>query len=292
MNILITGSGGQLGQDIITSAKKLPKEYKIFHTDIASLDITCKEDISMFCNENKIDLIINCAAYTNVDKAEVEESDIANNINNLAVKYLGEVSNENNIFLIHISTDYVFGALNNTPLKENDSINPLGVYGITKRKGEEELINSGCKYIIIRTSWLYSWHSKNFVRTMFNLTLTKDKIEVVFDQVGSPTYAEDLASFIIFIISNNLLEKNVGIYHFSNEGVCSWFDFAWEINRLAKHNCMVQPCHSDQYPSPVKRPSYSVLDKSKLKDTFGFNVPYWKVSLESCIKHIIKNEKV
>lgn len=289
MNILITGSRGQLGQEIKAASVCLDNAYTLFFTDIGDLDICDKNAIQYFCVEKDINLIINCAAYTNVDKAEYD-SVLADKINHIAVRNLAEVARSADIFIFHISTDYVFGGDKNTPFSESDKVNPLGVYGLTKRKGEEALMSSGCKYIIIRTAWLYSWHSKNFLNTMLSLTATKDKISVVDDQVGTPTNAQDLAEFIVHIIDKKLFVENEGIYHFTNEGVCSWFDFAWEINHIASFNCNVVPCNSDEYPTVVKRPSYSVLDKAKVKSVFGYTIPYWKESLVSCIDKISNNE--
>lgn len=287
MRVLVTGSKGQLGYEIREAS--IESNDTFLFTDVVELDICDLEKLELYCRTNKIDLIVNCAAYTNVDHAEKDE-ETANKINNLAVANLAEVAKNLNIVLIHISTDYVFGGGKNTPLKEDDQINPLGVYGKTKRLGEEAILLSGCEYLIFRTAWLYSWRAKNFVRTMLELTLNKKEIKVVFDQVGTPTNAKDLAKVIVKIITNRSFKGNKGIYHFSNEGVCSWFDFAWTINRLADHNCIVQPCYSSEFPSPVERPSYSVLDKTKIKRTFNIEIPYWEESLKECINRIKNNE--
>lgn len=291
MNILVTGGSGQLGKEVKIASVGLPESYTFFFTDVDDLDVCNKEAIKNFCLKNSINLIINCAAYTNVDQAE-SNADIADKINHVAVRNLAEVAHAANIFIFHISTDYVFGGNKNTPFSENDSVKPLGVYGLTKRKGEEALISSGCKYIIIRTAWLYSWHSKNFLLTMLKLTSSKAQLKVVYDQVGTPTNAQDLAEFITHVINEKLFVNHEGIYHFTNEGVCSWFDFAWEINRLSSFNCNVKSCSSNEFPTVVKRPSYSVLDKSKVKAIFKYSIPYWKESLALCINKINKNENI
>lgn len=283
MNILITGSNGQLGNEMRRVSANSNDRY-IF-TDIDDLDITNLESIQLILKEKKIDVIVNCAAYTNVDKAE-DDKDTAEKINHRAVYYLAIAAKEANATLIHISTDYVFDGNNNTPYTETEMTSPLGVYGITKLAGENAIKEVGCKYIIIRTAWLYSQFGKNFVKTILNLTANKDSLKVVFDQVGTPTYANDLAKGIYHIISHRLLNHQ-GIYHFSNEGVCSWYDFATEIRNLSKNDCNIYPCHSIDFPSKVKRPHYSVLDKTLFRETFGFKIPYWKDSLINCIHEII-----
>jgi dTDP-4-dehydrorhamnose reductase len=233
---------------------------------------------------NNYDVIVNCAAYTNVERAE-EQPEIAERINAEAVGYIAKAAHDNGVTLIHISTDYVFGGnTNNTPCDETQPTNPTGVYGLTKLHGEQAIANSGCHYIIIRTAWLYSEFGKNFVKTMLNLTATKEQLKVVFDQTGTPTYAQDLADAIVDIIENHKFECNDGVYHFSNEGVCSWFDFTKMIAEYAGNTaCDIQPCHSDEFPSKVVRPAYSVLDKTKIKSTFGVKVPYWTTSLRRCL---------
>ena len=291
MNILITGSRGQLGQEMKIASVHLDKTYTLFFTDVEDLDICDKKAVENFCLKNSINVIVNCAAYTNVDQAE-SDSVLADRINHVAVRNLAEIAQSSNIFVFHISTDYVFGGDKNTPFREDDAVEPLGIYGQTKRKGEEALIHSGCKYIIIRTAWLYSWHSKNFLLTMLKLTSINEQLNVVCDQVGTPTNAQDLAEFIIYLINKKLFVKNEGVYHFTNEGVCSWFDFAWEINKLANNKCTVKPCNSREFPTVVKRPSYSVLDKSKVKSVFEYSIPYWKESLALCINNIRKNENI
>ena len=286
MNILVTGANGQLGHEMQICAKN--SNHKFVFTDVAEgyekLDITNLDAIRTKVKENDIQVIVNCAAYTNVDKAETD-FDFANLLNNTAAGNLAQAMKEVDGTLIHVSTDYVFQGDKNIPCKEDWETNPLGVYGKTKLAGEKSIEATGCKYIIIRTAWLYSQWGKNFVKTMQSLTASHDTLKVVFDQVGTPTYAGDLAAVISHIIETNQLEKT-GIYHFSNEGVCSWFDFAKIICELSGNTCDIQPCYSEEFPSPVKRPHFSVLDKSKLKQTFGFKVPYWTESLKKCIAEL------
>lgn len=282
MNILVTGANGQLGNEMQRVAKTSSNHY-IF-TDVAQLDITDREAVLRAVKDNSIQVIVNCAAYTNVDKAE-DDSATADLINNKAVENLAIAARENDATLIHISTDYVFKGDRCTPCREDWETDPLGVYGITKLAGEKSIERTGCRHIIIRTAWLYSPFGKNFVKTMQKLTAEKDSLKVVFDQVGTPTYAGDLADAIARIIETGQLGKQ-GIYHFSNEGVCSWYDFAREICELSGNTCNIQPCHSDEFPSKVKRPHFSVLDKTKIKDTFGIEVPYWKDSLKKCIREL------
>ena len=236
---------------------------------------------------NNIEIIVNCAAYTNVDRAE-SDFDTANLINNTAAGNLATAKKEVEGTLIHVSTDYVFQGDRNIPCREDWPTNPLGVYGKTKLAGEKAIEATGCQHIILRTAWLYSQWGKNFVKTMQSLTASKDSLKVVFDQVGTPTFAGDLADAIAHIINTRQLDKT-GIYHFSNEGVCSWFDFAKIICELSGNTCDIQPCYSEEFPSPVKRPHFSVLDKSKLKSTFGIRVPYWTDSLKKCTKQLADN---
>ena len=289
MNILVTGANGQLGNCMRNAAKRSNDTY-IF-TDVAELDITDAVAVAKTVKDNNIDVIVNCAAYTNVDKAETDVA-FAEKLNAIAVDNLARAIKETDGTLIHISTDYVFGgSQGNTPRTETEPVNPTGVYGLTKLHGEQALEMSGCKALIFRTAWLYSEYGKNFVKTMLNLTSTKPELMVVFDQVGTPTYAQDLADAIFDIIENRKFEGNEGIYHYSNEGVCSWFDFTKAIAEIAGNNaCDIQPCHSDEFPSPVVRPSYSVLDKTKFKNTFGLRVPYWTDSLKACINNLKINE--
>lgn len=282
MNILVTGANGQLGNEMQRVAKTSSNHY-IF-TDVAQLDITDREAVLRAVKDNSIQVIVNCAAYTNVDKAE-DDRETADLINNKAVENLAIAARENDATLIHISTDYVFKGDRCTPCREDWETDPLGVYGITKLAGEKSIERTGCRHIIIRTAWLYSPFGKNFVKTMQKLTAEKDSLKVVFDQVGTPTHAGDLADAIARIIETGQLGKQ-GIYHFSNEGVCSWYDFAREICELSGNTCNIQPCHSDEFPSKVKRPHFSVLDKTKIKDTFGIEVPYWKDSLKKCIREL------
>lgn len=288
MRILVTGGNGQLGTCLKIAAESSPNEY-IF-TDAEDIDITDPEAVALGVGANNIDVIVNCAAYTNVERAE-EQPEIAEKINAEAVSNLAKAAKDNNCTLIHISTDYVFGGnQGNTPRSESEPVNPTGVYGVTKLHGEQRIAKSGCNAIIIRTAWLYSEFGKNFVKTMLNLTETKPELKVVIDQAGTPTYARDLASAIVNIIDNRKFEGNEGIYHYSNEGVCSWYDFTKEIAELSGHTqCKIEPCKSSEFPSPVVRPAYSVLDKTKFKNTFHIQIPYWKDSLKTCIKNLLVN---
>lgn len=285
MNILVTGSNGQLGNCLRNAAKNSNDNY-IF-TDVAELDITNADAVTRMVDDNNINVIVNCAAYTNVDKAE-DDAEFAEILNAGAVRNLANAAKKADATLIHVSTDYVFGGdVVNTPLSENNQVNPIGVYGVTKLHGEQAVADAGCKALIFRTAWLYSEYGKNFVKTMLNLTSTKPELKVVFDQVGSPTYAQDLADTIFHIIENRKMDGNEGTYHYSNEGVCSWFDFTKMIAEIAGNNsCDIQPCHSDEFPSKVTRPSYSVLDKTKVKKQFGIKVPYWTDSLNKCIANL------
>lgn len=285
MNILVTGANGQLGNEMRIVAKNSADNY-IF-TDVAELDITNAEAVEKMVMDNDVKVIVNCAAYTNVDKAE-DDSEFAEILNAKAAENLAVAMKKNDGLLVHVSTDYVFGGTkNNTPCKEDEPANPTGVYGVTKLHGEQAIIASGCRHIIIRTAWLYSEFGKNFLKTMLNLTATKPQLKVVFDQVGTPTYAYDLALAIFDIVENRKYKGNDGVYHYSNEGVCSWFDFTKMIAEYAGHmQCDIQPCHSDEFPSKVVRPSYSVLDKTKIKATFGTVVPYWTDSLKVCMNNL------
>lgn len=287
MNILVTGANGQLGNEMRIVSRNSQDHY-IF-TDVAELDITNAMAVEKIVNDHDIKAIINCAAYTNVDKAE-DDYDFAELLNATAVKHLAQAIKKNDGILIHVSTDYVFGGTkNNTPCSEDEPANPTGVYGITKLHGEQSIIEVGCKHLIIRTAWLYSEFGKNFVKTMLNLTATKPTLNVVFDQVSSPTYAYDLAQAIFDIVENRKYEGQDGIYHYSNEGVCSWYDFTKMIAEYAGHtDCDIQPCHSDEFPSKVVRPSYSVLDKTKIKKTFDIHIPYWTDSLKRCLAELAK----
>ena len=299
MTILVTGANGQLGNEMQIVAKQSSDKY-IF-TDVCEgyekLDITDLEAIRKVVKENEVKCIVNCAAWTNVDAAETA-GEIVETLNATAPENLAKAMKEVNGLLVHVSTDYVFGGdPYNTPCKEDQKGTPTGVYGLTKLHGEQKIRATGCNYVILRTAWLYSEFGKNFVKTMLNLTATKPQLKVVFDQVGTPTYALDLANAIMIVIEDYKQERNLkpepwnytknGIYHFSNEGVCSWYDFTKMIAEYAGNkNCDILPCHSDEFPSPVKRPSYSVLDKTKIKETFGVNVPYWTDSLKACINNM------
>ena len=286
MNILVTGANGQLGNEI-QKVSKHSQDHYIF-TDVCEgyekLDITNLDAIRQMVVQFDVKCIINCAAWTNVDAAETA-GDIVEQLNAKAPENLAMAMKEVEGLLVHISTDYVFGGdPYNTPCREDQKGSPTGVYGQTKLYGEQRILATGVKHIIIRTAWLYSEFGKNFVKTMLSLTATKPQLKVVFDQCGTPTYAGDLADVIYDIIENRKFDNNEGIYHFSNEGVCSWYDFTKVIAQMAGHTtCDIQPCHSDEFPSPVKRPAYSVLDKSKIKDTFGITIPYWTDSLRKCI---------
>lgn len=282
MNILITGANGQLGTEMCNVSAGSKDKY-IF-TDVAELDITDAVAVDRFVALEKLDVIVNCAAYTNVDKAEDDEQ-AADLINHKAVAILATTAAKYGVTLIHISTDYVFDGRSCIPYRENNATSPIGAYGRTKLSGERAVIESGCRYLIFRTAWLYSPYGKNFMKTMIKLTAEKDNINVVFDQVGTPTSAADLAALIYAVITDRMLDRQ-GIYHFSNEGVCSWYDFAVEIRDLCGNICDIRPCHSNEFPSKVERPHYSVLDKTKVKNTFGAAVPYWKDSLKECIQKL------
>lgn len=257
------------------------------------LDMTDIQAVNELVDAKNIHSIVNCAAYTNVDKAETDQT-LCRRLNADAPRILAEAMKRVGGLLIHISTDYVFGGdPYNTPCREDQQGTPTGVYGQTKLEGEQAIQQTGCQYVILRTAWLYSEYGKNFVKTMLNLTATKPQLKVVFDQCGTPTYALDLARAIAVILQDakkqtaNGKYTQTGIYHFSDEGVCSWFDFTKVIAQMAGHTeCDIQPCHSDEFPSPVRRPAYSVLDKTKVKETFGIEIPYWMDSLRQCIENI------
>lgn len=293
--ILVTGANGQLGNEMRIVAKGSADNY--IYTDVNQvegvettyLDITDLDAVCRMVEERGVDAIVNCAAYTNVDAAESNEA-LAEKLNAEAPENLAKAMKAVGGLLIQISTDYVFGKEPyNVPCKEDQQGTPTGIYGQTKLHGEQRIVATGCNYVIIRTAWLYSEFGKNFCKTMMNLTATKPQLKVVFDQVGTPTYALDLAKAIAVVIEK-FDGSQTGIYHYSNEGVCSWFDFT---KMIAEYNgtteCDVQPCHSDEFPSPVKRPAYSVLDKTKIKDVFGVKVPYWTESLKKCIENLKNN---
>lgn len=294
MNILVTGANGQLGNEMRILAKESQDKYiftdvnQVEGVETTFLDITDLESIRTIVNEQNVNAIVNCAAWTNVDGAEdPERYDLVEKLNAIAPENLAKTMKEVNGLLVHISTDYVFGKEPyNTPCKEVQTGTPTGVYGLTKLHGEQKIIATGCNHVIIRTTWLYSEFGKNFCKTMMNLTATKPELKVVFDQVGTPTYALDLAKAITVVL-DKFDGSQTGVYHFSNEGVCSWYDFT---KMIAEYNgttaCDIQPCHSSEFPSPVARPSYSVLDKTKIKETFGITVPYWTDSLKKCISNL------
>lgn len=304
MNILVTGANGQLGNEMRIIAKHSDDNYiftdvnQVEGVETTYLDITDMAAIRKAVSDNHVNVIVNCAAWTNVDACETDDrlAALAEKLNAGAPENLAKAIKEVNGLFVQISTDYVFGKEPyNTPCREDQKGTPTGVYGTTKLHGEQKIMASDVKYVIIRTAWLYSEFGKNFCKTMLNLTATKSEVNVVFDQCGTPTYAYDLAKAIEIIIEDYKKEASLplysktGIYHFSNEGVCSWFDFTKMIAEYSGHNeCEIKPCYSVDYPSPVKRPSYSVLDKSKIKNTFGVRVPYWTDSLKVCISNLQK----
>ena len=301
MNILVTGANGQLGNEMRIISKGSNDNYiftdvnQVEGVDTLYLDITDLEAIRKIVQEMEVRAIVNCAAWTNVDACETDEklAALAERLNAEAPKNLALAMKEVGGVLFHISTDYVFGQEPyNTPCSPNQKGTPTGVYGATKKRGEENIIASGCEHIILRTAWLYSEFGKNFCKTMLDLTTTKPVLKVVFDQCGTPTYAYDLAAAIYDIISHRKFEGHTGVYHYSNEGVTSWYDFTQMIARIAGHTeCDILPCYSSEYPSPVKRPSYSVLDKQTFKETFGVQVPYWVDSLEKCVNNLKQKTK-
>ena len=286
MNILITGCNGQLGNEIQLLEKDFP-QHTFYNTDVAELDITDAEAIRQFVQDNAIDGIINCAAYTAVDKAEDNE-ELCTKLNAEAPAYLAQAVGEQDGWMIHISTDYVFDGTNHTPYKEDDETCPNSVYGRTKLVGEFNVQKFCPRSMIIRTAWLYSTFGNNFVKTMLRLGREKSELGVIFDQIGTPTCAHDLAVAIMTAISKGIVP---GIFHFTNEGVTSWYDFTKMIQEFSGNtSCDVQPCHSNEFPSPVTRPAYSVLDKTKIKETFGIKIPYWTDSLKACIRNIMSQE--
>lgn len=289
MNILVTGANGQLGRSIKKISTESHNNYTF--TDIDQLDICDLNVLKSFVAKNgQFDVIVNCAAFTNVERAETD-TDVAEKINADAVRNLAIIARENDAVLIHISTDYVFDGKQNLPLTENDTTNPQSVYGYTKLLGEKYLSESKCKHIIIRTAWLYSEFGRNFVKTILKLSNEKPKLNVVFDQIGSPTYAGDLAHAIVDIIENNKYHNKDGIYHFSNQGICSWYDLAHNIATLSSNTtCKIEPCHTSEFPTKATRPAYSVLDTTKFKETFGIVIPYWIDSLNKCIQILISQQ--
>lgn len=284
---MVTGANGQLGTHLRMLAEG-GSENRWMFCDIDTLDITDEASVARYVEEKEVECVVNCAAYTNVDAAEEAEAD-ADRVNDVAVGILGRTMARRRGLMVHISTDYVFGGNSvNTPCDETSEVNPLGVYGRTKLAGEQALQASGCRYILIRTSWLYSEYGRNFVKTMLRLFETRPEVSVVCDQVGTPTYAGDLALGIYTIIEKGQYEGNEGLYHYSNEGVCSWYDFAQAIARMTGSGCRVRPCRSSEFPSKVERPSYSVLDKSKFKRCFMIDIPYWETSLQRCLENLLK----
>ncbi len=294
MNVLVTGSNGQVGSEIkelIQHSTLNIQNYDFYFTTSQDLDITDFDLVKKYITDNKIKIVINCVAYTAVDKAETEK-ELADKINHLAVKNLAQLSSEFGIKLIHISTDYVFDGANFKPYTEDDATSPQSVYGKTKLDGEKAILEYDLKNsIIIRTSWVYSYYGANFVKTMLRLGKEKESLGVIFDQVGTPTYAKDLAKAILEIIQHSKFNiqnssTHTEIYNFSNEGVVSWYDFAKEIMKMAKLNCIINPIETYQYPTPAKRPHYSLLNKSKIKSTFNLGIPYWKDGLDDCLRRL------
>jgi len=285
MKILVTGERGQLGSEIKALAPEFPS-LEILYTNSDILDITSEADVNAFIGENKPELVINCTAYTAVDQAE-EDSLHAGLLNRDAVRNLALACKAYGTFFIHISTDYVFDGTSSTPYVEEDQVNPSSIYGITKMEGEGEILISGVKSIILRTSWLYSSFGSNFVKTMIRMGMEKDELRIVSDQIGTPTYAEDLARTILKIASMTAVDGAAfipGIYHYSNEGVASWYDFALAVfEYYGIRNCLVKPIETHEYPTPAKRPAYSILNKSKIKSTFNIEIPHWRDSLKKCV---------
>ena len=290
MTILVTGANGQLGTCIREACPGAGDKYifsdvgALAGQETLSLDITNPEAVRIVVDSEKVDAIINCAAYTDVERAEGDPA-MADLLNHQAVKQLAAICAEKDLLLVHISTDYVFPGNRPEPYREEDAVGPTGVYGATKLRGEQVIEKSGCRYLIFRTSWLYSPYGKNFVKTMARLTAERDILRVVYDQVGSPTYAGDLAELIVKVLSGRKFPER-GLYHFSGEGAVSWYDFAQAIAELCGHDCRIQPCRSADYPSKVRRPAYSVLDKAKVKAAFGVEIPYWRDSLKKCLERL------
>lgn len=292
MKIVVTGALGQLGQEIMKLAAG--SEHEFVFTDIRAtdnvslLDITDADAVDAFVGKD-VDVIVNCAAYTDVNKAESDEES-ARQINAAAAGILASAAAKADALLIHVSTDYVFDGTSTVPYREDCLPAPTGAYGRTKLEGERLVQESGCRYMIFRTAWLYSLSGRNFFLTMVNKTAELPQIKVVFDQTGTPTYAGDLAYLISHIIENGLLDRT-GIYHYTDEGVCSWYDFAKEINSLVGHTCNVMPCRTEDYPTPARRPHYSVLDKAKVRETFGIEIPHWRDSLVMAVNEYMNTEE-
>jgi dTDP-4-dehydrorhamnose reductase len=277
--ILVTGCNGQLGSEMQVAANRFPS-FQYIYTDVAELDICDKNTLDSFVKENAVNIIVNCAAYTAVDKAE-DDIELCYKINRDAVKNIGEVASENNLKVVHVSTDYVFDGTNYLPYTEDLPVCPATVYGKSKLEGEQALMESCGQAVILRTAWLYSSFGNNFVKTMIKLGTERESLNVIFDQIGTPTYAADLADAILCLLSNETFVP--GIYHYSDEGVCSWYDFTKTIHRIAKVTCNVQPIETKDYPARTPRPHYSVLNKSKIKSTYNISIPHWEESLEKCI---------
>lgn len=277
--ILITGSKGQLGNEMQQAAVRFP-DFNYIYTDVAELDICDKSALDAFVKANNVNVIVNCAAYTAVDKAE-DDVELCYKINRDAVRNIAEVANDNKVKVVHISTDYVFDGTNYLPYTEDMPVCPATVYGKSKLEGEQALLENCKESVILRTAWLYSSFGNNFVKTMIKLGTERDSLGVIFDQVGSPTYAADLADVILQLLSNKTFIP--GIYHFSDEGVCSWYDFTKTIHRMANITCDVKPIETKDYPARTPRPHFSVLNKGKIKSTYGISIPHWEVSLEKCI---------
>lgn len=301
MNILVTGANGQLGNEmrIVTAGSSdryiFTDVNQVEGLETTYLDITDLDAVRTMVSENDVKAIVNCAAWTNVDACETDPglAELAEKLNADAPENLAKAMKEAGGLLVQISTDYVFGKEPyNVPCREDQKGTPTGVYGLTKLHGEQRIMATAPEYVIIRTAWLYSEFGRNFCKTMLNLTATKPQLKVVFDQCGTPTYAYDLACVIFDILENRKYEGNTGIYHYSNEGVCSWYDFTKMIAEYSgQTECDIQPCHSNEFPSPVTRPSYSVLDKTRIKETFGISIPYWTDSLKKCIANLKKQVK-
>ena len=284
LNILITGANGQLGRSLQRLGGVSPHNY--ICTDVAELDITDAGAVLRAVREQGIDVIVNCAAYTDVEKAEEDEAR-ADLLNHKAAGNLAAAAKETGATLFHVSTDYVFDGTAHTPYTEDVTPSPLGAYGRTKLAGERAVMASGCRYLIFRTAWLYSEYGHNFLKTMLRLTSERDTLQVVFDQIGTPTYAGDLALAIFSIIESERYAGNEGVYHFTDEGVCSWYDFATEIAAAAGHDsCHIIPCHTSEFPTKAARPAYSVLDKTKIKTTFQMDIPHWREAMIYCLKQL------
>ncbi len=282
MNILVTGAAGQLGKTIQNAVQDCSNRY--FFCDVQELDITDAQAVEAYVSANGINVIVNCASYTAVDRAE-DEPEMADAINHKAVAAMAKVARDNDAVLIHISTDYVFDGTACVAYREDSQTGPLSVYGRTKADSERAVVESGCRYIILRTSWLYGTEGSNFVKRIIEKSAESPVLRVISDQIGTPTFAEDLAGLIVSIIEDNMLDRT-GIYNYSNEGVCSWYDFAHEICAQSGHLCDVLPCHTDEYPRKAVRPHFSVLDKTKVKETFGIGIPHWKDSLTVCMNEL------